>query len=167
MILNRSDLETFLKDLPSRIREEKVWPAAPGSGESGHDQIALAIKRWLVDDSKDILHGEGLLHHGIPVIPRKYKGGFGGSWNSPDIALLHPNLKVAIEVDRGRGKGGASVRTAMTKGMFSVLTGQFDRCLVLVFQQSGCELVLDENDKMVLAKFSTDFGTDVCFFVNE
>lgn len=160
-------LESFVASLPDRIKQDSsVWPAQPGSGESGHDRIARAILAWLPAELKVTLHAEGLLHNDPPikVIPRKYKGEFAGSWNSPDIALIHDDLRIAIEVDRGRGRVGASARTAMTKGCFAVLTGDFHRCVVLIFQADGCEVVLNESDRRVIDRFLQDFKTEVHFF---
>ena len=54
-LMSARDLEAFVQAIPERVRHEHVWPAAPGSGESGHDQIAFAIFRWLPDGSKGLL----------------------------------------------------------------------------------------------------------------
>src|SRR5436309_3386805 len=141
----RTQVDEFLTQLPLLIRQNKVWPAAPGSGESGHDRIALAIRDWLRNESKTIVHAEGLKRCGIPHVPREYRGGFVGSWNSPDIALIKKQtFAIAIEVDRGRGNLGASIRTAMTKGSFGVLTGKFDQCHVLIFLPPKRRVNLDD-----------------------
>jgi hypothetical protein len=163
--MTRLELEHFVDELPQLVNDNHIWPAAPGSGESGHDRIALQIREWLPANAKHLLCAEGLSKRGLECIPRELRGRFLGSWNWPDIALVHDDLKVAIEVDRGRGKGGASVRTAMTKGSFSVLTGGFDCCLVFVFQEPGCNVELSQSDKDVLEQFAQPpFRTKVCFF---
>jgi hypothetical protein len=136
--MTQHELLRFVDEIPDVFLASGRWPVPPGGGESGHDQVALALQdRLKVLGSPLILHGEGLETHGIQPVPRERRGRFAGSGNYPDMALIVPDYAVAIEVDRARGYGGASLRNALTKGWFNVLTGKFQRCVVLLFFDPG------------------------------
>ncbi len=169
MVDGPTEFDVFLSRLPDLIRAEKVWPDPPAGPRSGHDAIALAIREWIrrfgLADRVE-LRAEGMrAEHDILPVPVPLRGEFCGSWNNADIALIHKDQSVAIEVDRARSKGGANVRNAMTKGSFSVLTGKFNRCHVLIFQEGECRVVRDDADAAVFALFESDpFRTRVHFF---
>jgi hypothetical protein len=160
-----------LDDLVAKIMIGGVLPDNSGKG-SAHVPIARALHAALKATYPEaVLYGEGLSGLGCEPIPEKYRGRFAGSQNWPDMALVLPvtdtdssGLAIAIEVDRARGFGGASLRNALTKGWFNVLTGKFNRCLVLLYCDPGCTLEIDADAEEILERFQNEFRTKVLLF---
>jgi len=110
------------------------------------------------EDDKTSVYVEG---EGIPQSWEKPRKLFGSAGVYPDLAVLKPR-KIAIELDHS--ERGSGLKMALAKASFNVLSGCWEYCFVLFYNQNR-KLSLDGEKETEICKiYEEQFHTRIFLF---
>jgi len=174
------DEETFqfINRLVSRVRNERVFEFVTEEWKKNKSKYK---RRWdtparrifgnvlrevfrqsfpSVDHKTSVyVEGEGT----PPSWARPYKL-FGSTGVYPDLGVLKPR-KIAIELDHS--ERGSGLKMALAKASFNVLSGPWECCFVLFYNENG-KLSLDgEKETEIRNIYEEQFNTRIFLFSKE
>lgn len=88
---------------------------------------------------------------------------FGSAGVYPDIAVLRQKpRRIAIELDHS--ERGSGLKMALAKASFDYLSGDWDNCFVLFYNQNGKLSINGEIERRICIFYEEQFHTQIFLF---
>ncbi len=129
--------------------------------EIGESVRATVRDYFPLEPNQDVYVEGSLGNVGLTARGRKPYPLFGSAGEYPDIAVLVPT-RIAIELDHSGMKrsAGASFKMALAKTALNFLSGDWEYCILLFFNQSGKHMPVDgQAERVILATYERSFKT--------
>ena len=177
-----AEIARFIKALVDRVRSKNTFDDVmnewkqnkafyKGRWDTPARQIVGKVIREVFqqifpsEDDKTSLYieGEDRKNFPIPALWRKRKPRkfFGSVGVYPDSAVLSPR-RIAIELDHS--EKGSGLKMALAKASFSTISGDWEYCFVLFYNQNGKLSIEGKEERRICKIYEEQFNTKIFLF---